>query len=139
MAPYKFTNLVSSNQPIEMYGDGSSKRDYTYVTDIVDGIIAALNKELNFEIINIGNSHPIELKYFIELIEKNLNKKANIIQKPIQPGDVPITYADVSKAKESFNFGPIFDLTNGLEKTIRWFQKMSSTSAQQRRSKYYEE
>ncbi|MBD3202924.1 SDR family NAD(P)-dependent oxidoreductase, partial [Candidatus Woesearchaeota archaeon] len=99
MAPYKFTNLIYNDKPIEMYGDGTSKRDYTYIKDIVSGILTALEKNFRFEIINLGNSDPIELKRFISIIEKKLNKKAKIIQKPIPKGDVKITYADISKAK----------------------------------------
>jgi len=97
MAPLKFTRLISGDKPIEMYGDGSSKRDYTFVTDIVDGILASLDKELDFEIINLGDSNPVELAYFISLIEKNVGKKAGIIKKSKQPGDVSITYADITK------------------------------------------
>ena len=100
MAPYKFTDLIFNNRPIEMYGDGTSKRDYTYVSDIVYGIIRALKKNYKFEIINLGNSNPIELKEFIEIIQKTVGKKAKIIQKPVPLGDVNITYADISKAKE---------------------------------------
>ncbi len=122
MAPYKFTDLISKGNPIEMYGDGTSKRDYTYVADIVDGIIKSLEKNYRFEIINLGNSEPIELKKFILIIEKTLNKKAEIIQKPIPQGDVNITYADISKAKQLLQYEPKTSIEQGIKKFIEWYQ-----------------
>ena len=99
MAPYKFTELIYNDKELQMFGDGTTKRDYTYVTDIVEGILASLSKEFKFEVINLGNSKPVELKKFISIIEENLGKKANIKKVPLQPGEVDVTYADIKKAK----------------------------------------
>ncbi|MBD3203623.1 SDR family NAD(P)-dependent oxidoreductase [Candidatus Woesearchaeota archaeon] len=122
MAPYKFTNLIYNDKPIEMYGNGTSKRDYTYIKDIVSGILTALEKNFRFEIINLGNSDPVKLKRFISIIEKKLNKKAKIIQKPIPKGDVKITYADISKAKRLLAFEPKVKIDQGLSNLIDWYK-----------------
>ena len=123
MAPYKFTKLINEGKEIERYGNGSSKRDYTYVSDIVDGIIKALDKELDFEIINLGNSNIVELNYFISLIENNLGKKAKVKQLGLQPGDVPITYADISRAKSLLDWEPKVKIEDGIAKFIEWFKE----------------
>jgi len=123
MAMYKFTKLISEDKEIEMFGDGTSKRDYTYVTDIVSGVLNALDKNLGFEIINLGNNKAIELKYFISLIEKELNKKAKIKKLPEQKGDVPLTYADISKAKKLLNYEPKVKIEEGVKLFVRWFNE----------------
>lgn len=124
MAPYKFAKLISDNKKIEVYGDGSSKRDYTYISDVVDGIILALDKNLGFEIINLGNSNPIELKSFIKLIEKFVGKKAGIGHLPMQEGDVPLTYADISKAKRLLGYEPKVKIEEGIKRFVGWFKKI---------------
>lgn len=123
MAIHKFTKLIYQGEEIEMYGDGSSKRDYTYITDVIDGIVNALNKNFKFEIFNLGNSKPTELGYLISLIESALNKKALIKKLPMQPGDVPITYADISKAKKLLNFNPKVTIEDGINKFVEWFKE----------------
>jgi len=123
MAVYKFTKLINEKKKIEMYGDGTSKRDYTYVSDIVDGIMAAINKKLDFEIINLGDSNPIELKYLIKLIEKNLGKKALIKKADVQPGDVPVTYADIRKAKKLLGYQPKIKIEDGIKRFVKWYLK----------------
>lgn len=121
MAPYKFTKLIDEGMEIEMYGDGSAKRDYTYITDVVSGILAALDKRSEFEIINLGNSKTVELNYFISLIEKLLSKKAKIRKMPMQPGDVNATWADISKAKKLLGWEPKVRIEEGMEKFVKWF------------------
>ena len=120
MAPYKFTNLIMKNKEIEVYGDGSSKRDYTFISDIIDGVAAAIEKELKFEVINLGDSNPVELKYLIKLIEKNTGKKAKIKLMPEQKGDVPITYADISKAKRLLGYTPKVKIEEGVKRLVEW-------------------
>ena len=95
MAIHKFTKLIDESKEIPIYGDGNSKRDYTYVSDIIDGIMKALRRKFDFEIINLGSSTAIPLKYVISLIEQNLGRRARIKALPDQPGDVPITCADL--------------------------------------------
>ncbi len=123
MIPFKFTDMISKGKPIPVFGDGASKRDYTYVSDIIDGVIAALGKPHKFEIINIGNNKPIELRYFISIIEKLLNKKAKIKRLPFPAGDVPLTFADITKAARLLNYNPKTTIEEGMKKTIEWYKK----------------
>jgi len=123
MAIHKFTRLIDEGKVIEMFGDGSSKRDYTYISDIIDGIMSALEKPFEFEIINLGDSRTVELRYLIRLIEENLGKKANINQLPPQPGDVPITFADISKARALLDYTPKVDIETGIQKFVAWYRE----------------
>lgn len=122
MAIHKFTRLIDNGQEIQMYGDGTSKRDYTYISDIVDGIIRSMDIKEGYEILNLGNSKVVELRYLIHLIEKNLGKKAIIKQLPDQPGDVPITYSDISKARALLNYAPQTSIEEGIEKFVKWYR-----------------
>ncbi|MBS1266586.1 MAG: L-arabinose 1-dehydrogenase (NAD(P)(+)) [Candidatus Woesearchaeota archaeon] len=122
MATYKFTRMIDKGEELTMFGDGTSKRDYTYVSDIADGIISALNKKLGFEVFNLGNSDPIQLKEFISIIEKNVGKKANIKQLPMQTGDVFITCADISKAKKILGYEPKTSIRQGIKKFVEWYK-----------------
>ncbi len=130
MAPYKFTKLIDEGKRIEMFGDGASWRDYTYVADIVEGIIAAMKKNCPFEIINLGNSNPIALKEFITLIEEKLGKKAAIKRLPPQPGDLPETYADVRKAERLLNFRPKVGVKEGMGRFIDWYLEQQRRTAE---------
>ena len=124
MAPYKFLDLISKGKSIDKYGDGTSMRDYTYISDIVDGIVSSLinNKSLKLEVFNLGNSYPISLNKFIETCEKVSGKTAIINQKNNQLGDVPTTYADISKAKNLLNYEPKVKLEDGLRNTYDWMK-----------------
>ncbi len=123
MAPYLFTDLISKGKQIKRFGNGKTKRDYTYVKDIVEGIYSALNKNLKFEIINLGNSEIVELNYFISVIENLVGKKAKVKQYPEQPGDVPITYADITKAKKLLGYNPTTSIEEGMKKFVEWYKK----------------
>lgn len=123
MAIYKFTKAIDEGKPIEMYGDGTTKRDYTFVSDIVEGIRIALDKKFDFEIFNLGNNNPVELRYLISLIEENTGKKAKIIQKEEQPGDVPITYADISRAKKILGYHPKVKIEEGIRRFVEWYKQ----------------
>lgn len=126
MAPYLFTDWIHNGKAIKRFGDGTSKRDYTYVGDIVAGILAALDKNLDYEIINLGNNQTVELSRLIEVIEKLLGKKAEIEELPEQPGDVPITYADIGKAQKLLNYAPGVKIEEGMEKFVNWYLKTLS-------------
>lgn len=126
MAPYKFTKAISESKEITMYGDGTTERDYTYIDDIVAGIIAALDKNHGFEIFNLGNSKTVPLKRFIETIENALNKKAKIRQMPIQPGDVTITYADITKSKKLLGYDPKTSIEEGIRNFVKWYIQANS-------------
>jgi len=125
MAIHKFTSLIDQGKEITMFGNGKSKRDYTYVSDIIDGIVAAFYNPLGFEIFNLGDSKTIELQYLISLIERNLEKKAIIKHLPDQPGDVPITYADITKATNMLGYQPKVSIEEGIEKFVSWFKSCS--------------
>lgn len=121
MAVHKFTKLMSKNRPIPMYGDGTSERDYTYIDDCIAGIIAALNHPFEFEIFNLGNSTTVKLKDLIDLIAQKLDVNPKIEKLPVQPGDVPITYADISKARQMLGYNPITVIEEGVERFVRWY------------------
>jgi UDP-glucuronate 4-epimerase len=126
MAHYKFTQAILEGKPITKYGDGNTSRDYTYVDNIVEGIIACINANLNFEIFNLGNNTPITLNQMISTLEETLNKKAIIEEKPIPQGDVMHTYADISKAKRLLNWEPKTPYREGVQKLVNWFQSQSN-------------
>ncbi|HNF37925.1 MAG TPA: GDP-mannose 4,6-dehydratase, partial [Chitinophagaceae bacterium] len=124
LAIHKFTKSIIQGIPINMYGDGSTSRDYTYVDDIVQGISAAAQyDQSDFEIINIGNNYAITLSELISAIEKITGKKAIINPMPEQAGDVPKTFADISKAKRLLNYEPKTNLATGLQKFYDWFRE----------------
>ncbi|HQU86935.1 MAG TPA: GDP-mannose 4,6-dehydratase [Pyrinomonadaceae bacterium] len=123
LAIHKFSRLIWEGKPIPMFGDGTTRRDYTYVDDIIQGVRAAIDYDkADFEIFNLGESQTIELKDLIALLEENLGKKAVIERKPMQPGDVPITFADISKAKELLNYNPTTKIEDGIPKFVEWFK-----------------
>jgi len=122
LAIHKFTRRVLAGQPIEVFGDGSTSRDYTYVSDIVDGILACLERQFGFEIINLGGSHPITLTHLIETIEAAAGKKAVVQRLPEQPGDVPRTWADVAKARRLLGFAPKVSMEEGIGKFVSWMK-----------------
>ncbi len=125
LAIHKFAKLISAGQPIPVFGDGSTARDYTFISDIVDGIEACTRKEFGFEIFNLGESQTVTLSRLIELLEKSLGKKAIIDRQPAQPGDVPITFADVSKARAKLGYDPRVKIEQGIPQFVEWFNKVS--------------
>jgi UDP-glucuronate 4-epimerase len=124
MAISHFVRMIDSGKTISLFGNGTSKRDYTYVDDIIDGIYKSMTyMSSGFEIFNLGDSHPIGLDYMVSLIEENLKKKAMIERLPEQPGDTPITYAKISKAEKLIGYRPKVMIENGLPLYIRWYQE----------------
>lgn len=122
LAIHKFMKAILHERPITVYGDGSTSRDYSYVDDIVNGIISAIGyKSSEFEIINLGNNYPVKLSELIKEIELVTGKKAIIENLPEQQGDVPKTFADLSKAKRLLNYEPKTSLKTGLQKFFEWF------------------
>ena len=126
MAIHKFTKLIDEGKEIYLYGNGETSRDYTYISDIVEGIVSALNKDFNYEIFNLGNSNPTNLSRLISLIEKNLGKSAKIKYLPEQPGDPFITFADISKSKEMLNYNPKINMEEGIKNFIEWYKNEKS-------------
>lgn len=123
MALFKFTKAIIEDEEIDVYNFGKMKRDFTFITDIVDGVIKALDKSYPYEIFNLGNNNTVELNYFIEVIEKELGKKAEKNLCEIQPGDVPETFADIKSSKEKLNFEPKVKIEEGIKKFVEWYKE----------------
>jgi len=122
MAIHKFTRLISRGRRIPVFGDGTSRRDYTYVADIVSGFLGALRRDFEFEIFNLGGGHSITLNGLIAKLEEHLGRKADFEKLPVQAGDAASTWADVSKGRKLLGYRPRFTLEEGLEKFIAWFK-----------------
>ena len=125
LAIHKFARLMQSGQPIPVFGDGNTSRDYTYVDDTVDGVIAATEKEFGYEIINLGESQTVELDRLIELLEQAMGVKAEINRQPAQPGDVPITFANIEKAQRLLGYNPQVKIEDGIPRFIEWFRQQN--------------
>jgi UDP-glucuronate 4-epimerase len=124
MAISKFTNSIAKGQPIYIYGDGTAKRDFTYITDIIDGIIKTIEHCTSYHIYNLGESKVIEINDLVRIIESCLQKTAQIIYSSPQPGDVAITYADISKAKTEIGYNPCMSLNDGIANYVEWYRKV---------------
>jgi len=122
MAPFTFIHRISQGMHIERFGDGTSKRDYTYVADVVDGLLKALDADLQFEIMNIGSNKPIQLNEFISIIEKQVGKPAMVKGLPMQLGDVDITFADITKAKNLLGWQPTTTVHHGMKQMVKWYK-----------------
>lgn len=123
MAIHKFTRMINEGKPIPFYGDGESGRDYTYIDDIIDGIVSCIDKDFKYEIVNLGDSRVVKLKEMVNIIETVLGKKAKLDQMSMQKGDVPITYADISKAKKLLGYEPKVKIEDGIKHFVTWFKK----------------
>ncbi len=124
LAIRKFSRLITEGKPIQVFGDGTTRRDYTFVEDIIQGICAAVDyNQSMFEIFNLGESQTVELRELISLLEENLGKKAIIDRQPMQPGDVPQTFADISKARALLNYDPQTKIEAGIKKFVEWFSE----------------
>ena len=138
LAIHQFTRRIHAGQPIDQFGDGSTRRDYTYIDDIIQGVMAALdyNGPL-YDLFNLGESETVQLRDLIAAIEKTVGKKATINQLPEQPGDVPLTCADISKARKLLGYNPTTPLSVGLPKFVEWYletKALKQTPNAQRRT-----
>jgi UDP-glucuronate 4-epimerase len=123
LAIRKFAGLISAGKPIPVFGDGTTRRDYTYVEDIIAGVRAAIDYEgTTYEAINLGESRTVELRELIALLEKELGREAVIDRRPTQPGDVPQTFADISKARRLLGYDPRTQIEDGIAKFVAWFK-----------------
>lgn len=122
LAIHKFTKLIDAGQPIPVFGDGSMMRDHTYIDDIIRGVVASIDNCGGYRIYNLGESRPVSLSDLIAAIEQALGKKAIIDRKPVPPGDVQTTYADVSRAQAELGYEPRTHLADGLAEFVRWFR-----------------
>ena len=131
MAPLKFVDKISRGLPIQQFGDGSSSRDYTYIDDVVSGVIKSLDRPLGYQIYNLGNGVPTRLRDFIRLVEVATGKKAIIDYLPDQPGDVPRTCADISKAETLLDYDPKTPFPEGITKLVAWYNNQKEENQRQ--------
>ncbi len=124
MAIHKFTCLIDRGEKISIYGDGSSRRDYTYIDDLIEGILAVIHHHKGFEIYNLGESQTTSLKELVQLIEEALGKKADVEMLEHQPGDVSITYANITKAKQRLGYQPKVNMKEGIKRFVKWYNKV---------------
>ena len=123
MAPFKFTRAIFAGEPIDVYNNGDMKRDFTYIDDIVAGILGAVNYEMSgHRIYNLGNHTPVDLKYFIKALEELIGKKAQMNLLPMQPGEVFETYADISESQRDLKFSPHTKIEEGLAQLVKWYK-----------------
>jgi len=129
MAIAKFIRSIDAGQPIPFYGDGGSRRDYTYIDDIADGVEAALGLTRGFEIVNLGGARPVTLSELVAAIEKAVGRKARLDRQPEQAGDVPVTFASVEKAEKLLHFRARVPLSEGLRRSVEWYRSQKKTSS----------
>jgi UDP-glucuronate 4-epimerase len=129
LAIRKFAELIASGREIPVFGDGTTGRDYTYVDDIVDGVVAALDRATGFHIWNLGGAHPVVLKDLIDRLARGLGRMPAIRRLPPQPGDVERTWADVSRAKRELAWAPSTSFERGMELFLAWFEAERSRAA----------
>jgi len=122
LAIHKFTRLIARGKPIPFFGDGSMSRDHTFIEDIVNGIMASLDRCDRYRVYNLGGSHPVSLKTLVEEIEKALGKSAIIDHRPTQPGDVQRTFADLTRSRAELGYEPKVSLNEGLKRFAAWFR-----------------
>jgi UDP-glucuronate 4-epimerase len=128
LAVHKFCKLIAAGKPIPVFGDAKkTARDYTYISDIVDGVMACAEKKFGYEIFNLGESQTVTLARLIELLEKSLGRKAVIEAHPAQPGDVPVTFADVTKSRKQLGYAPKVKIEDGVPLFVEWFRKQSAS------------
>jgi UDP-glucuronate 4-epimerase len=127
LAIHKFARLISEGKPIPVFGDGTTRRDYAFIDDIIAGVRAAIDYSgSNYEVINLGESRTVELRELISLLEKELGAVVKIDRQPLQPGDVPQTFADVTKARRLLGYNPQTQIEEGIHRFVEWFQEDSS-------------
>lgn len=128
MAPWIFTNKISNNETIRVFNHGKSRRDFTYVLDIVQGIIHSLFVDTGQpEIINLGNGHPVVLGDFVRIVEERVGRKAQIHSVGMQKGDVPTTYADITKARYLLGYSPTTSIEDGISAFVKWFRQHNAS------------
>ncbi|MBN2010328.1 GDP-mannose 4,6-dehydratase [candidate division KSB1 bacterium] len=125
MAIHKFTKWIDNGEPIHVYGDGTAKRDFTFISDIIDGIMKTIERCNGYNVYNLGESKVIELMDLVKVIEKNVGKKAQIVKHPPQPGDVKITFADITKAKKELDYNPSVTVEEGVKEFVKWYREVN--------------
>lgn len=123
MAIARFTELIDRGQPVPLFGDGSARRDYTYIDDIVDGVLAALDRGSGYRVYNLGESATTTLTELVGLIAAALGRTANVEHRPPEPGDVPITFADIGRARRELGYHPAVPVREGIQRYIAWYRR----------------
>jgi UDP-glucuronate 4-epimerase len=124
LAIHKFARLISEGKPIPVFGDGTTRRDYTFIDDTIAGVRAAIDYTVSdYEVINLGESRTVELRELISLIEKELGATAKLNRQPLQAGDVPQTFADITKARQLLGYNPQTQIEEGIHQFIEWFRQ----------------
>ncbi len=134
LAIHKFAKLISAGTPVPVFGDGTTRRDYTYIDDIIGGVRAAIDYDKStYEIINLGESRTVELRELITLLENALGRRAEIDWQPPQPGDVPQTFADITKARKLLGYDPQTQIEAGIQKFVEWFRESTASPSDVRK------
>ena len=124
LAIHKFARLMTSGKPIPVFGDGTTRRDYTYIDDIISGVMASIAYDKSdYEVFNLGESQTVELRELIALLEKSLDCHAIIDRQPLQPGDVPQTFADITKSRQLLGYDPQTKIEDGIQRFVEWFRQ----------------
>lgn len=122
MAIHQFVRRIEAGEPITAFGDGSSTRDHTYIADIVQGVLDALDRPNGWRVYNLGESRTVPLRELLQAVETAVGKRASVTWEPMRPEDMPATYADISRAKTELGYDPQFPLERGLQEFVRWFR-----------------
>ncbi len=128
MAIHKFVRLIEQGQPLPLFGDGTTERDYTFIDDIMDGVVKALDRSRGYRIYNLGESRTISLKRLVEAIGEATGREPRVEWEPMQPGDVVRTFADIGRAREELGYDPRIDLEQGLERFVTWYRSLASAA-----------
>lgn len=131
LAIHKFARLIGAGKPIPVFGDGTTRRDYTFIDDIIAGVRASIDyvgdeAKSVYEVVNLGESRTVELRELISLLEKELGKTAQIDRQPLQPGDVPQTFADITKARSILGYDPQTQIEEGIRRFVQWWKEKST-------------
>jgi UDP-glucuronate 4-epimerase len=123
MTPYLFTRAISGGQEITLYDEGRPQRDFTYIADIIHGVLAATDADLDLQIINLGNSRPVIMRDFVTVIERLVGRKAKVSSPPLPASEPPLTYADISKARDLLGYAPTTSVEEGMEQFVEWYRR----------------
>ena len=123
MTPYMFTEALSQGREITLFDEGRPQRDFTYIDDIVEGVLAAADANLEYEVINLGNSRPVVMREFVSIIEDLLQRQASIVSPPLPATDPPVTYADISKASRLLGYNPTTTIEEGMREFVAWYKQ----------------
>lgn len=134
MAYFRFAEKIVKKEPLPLFGEGKMRRDFTYIDDIVDGTVAALDFGASYALYNLGNHRPVETRYLVSLLEEALGEKALLEMLPVQPGEVPETYADIAKAKEELGFSPKVSIEEGISRFVDWYSEWAVSTASKAKS-----